>query len=104
MPLGHTSLWILADAGDVVAHEADEDRLGRRLTVNPILDFIPVGVAFADLVLRLADGGDNFFAVHTHDRPTVLNGFLHFGGKRVYPLYGSGPLLREIEQRRKDLL
>src|SRR5205807_2329050 len=84
------SLRVLANTGYAVAHETYKDGLRRRLPVNPILDFIPVRIALTDLVLRLADGSDDFLSIHTHDRASVLNGFLHFGRKRVYPLHGGG--------------
>ena len=48
----------LLDFGDVVALEADEDGLGRRLAVDPILDFVAVGIALADFVVGLANGSN----------------------------------------------
>src|SRR5882762_5936875 len=54
-------LWVLPDAGDAVAHEANEDGFGGRLAVNPVLDFVPIGITLAHFVFRFADRGDHFF-------------------------------------------
>src|SRR5271163_1087375 len=93
----------LLDTGDVVADEADEDGLGGRLAVDPVFDVVAVGVALAHFVFGFADSGDDFFAVHAHDRLALLNGLLHFGREGVEPLHRGGTLPGEIEKRRKQL-
>jgi len=55
--VGQRLLWKLLDAGDVVALEADEDGFRGGLAVNPVFDVVAVGIALADFVVRLADGG-----------------------------------------------
>src|SRR5260370_24624101 len=77
----------LSDAGDALAQEAHENRFRGWLAVNPILDFVPVIVALAHLVLRLADGGDHHFTVHSHNGALLLDGLLDVRRKRVNPLH-----------------
>ena len=93
----------LLDAGDVVAHEADEYGLRRRLAVDPIFDIVAIGIAFAHFVVGLADGGDKLFTIHAEHWTAVLNGLLHFGRERVKPLDGGGASLRKIQERREEL-
>src|SRR5260370_7808940 len=101
---GEASLRVLLNAGDAVAHESNKDCLGRRLAVNPVFDFVAVGIALANLVLGLADGGDHLFTVHTDRGPPFLNGLLHFRSQRLHPLHALPPLLRDIEEHQDDLL
>lgn len=86
----------LLDAGDMVAHEADEHRFRGRLAVNPVFDIVAVGIALAHFVVRLADRGDQFLAVHSNDWPAILDGLLHFRGQRIEPLHGCRALFRKI--------
>src|SRR4029077_13983091 len=65
-------LRILADTGDFIASETDEDRFGWGLAVDPILDVVAVGVTLADFVLGLADRGNHFFLVHPDGRAAIL--------------------------------
>src|SRR5260370_4198950 len=95
---GEASVRVLLNAGDAVAHESNKDCLGRRLAVNPVFDFVAVGIALANLVLGLADGGDHLFTVHTDRGPPFLNGLLHFRSQRLHPLHALPPLLRDIEE------
>src|ERR1700676_2162549 len=97
-------LRVLFDAGYAFALETDENGFRRGLAVNPVLNFVAVGVAFANFVFRFADGGDEFFAIHADGRAALLNGFFHFGRERVGPLHGSRALLGKIEKRSEQLL
>src|SRR6266404_7434861 len=91
-------LWVLPDAGNAVAHEADENGFGGRLAINPVLDVVPLRITLANFVFRFADSGHYFFAIHSNGGTAILNGFLHFGRQRIHPLHGSGALLREIKK------
>src|SRR5512137_829321 len=64
----------LLDVGDALTAEAHKDSLGRLLPVDPILDVVPIGIALANFVIVLADGGYHLFPVHAHDMPAVLDG------------------------------
>src|SRR5712664_549670 len=108
---GGSSLWAgtfllreLLDAGDVFAHEADEDGLRGRLAVNPVFDIVAFGITLADLAVGLPDRGNKFLAVHAYHGPAVLNGLFHFRRQCIEPLHGSGTLFRKIQERRKELL
>src|SRR6267142_6763926 len=72
-------LWVLPDAGDAVAHEANEDGFGGRLAINPVLDVVSLRITLANFVFWLADRGHHFFAIHSNCGTAILNGFLHFG-------------------------
>src|SRR5713101_1965957 len=80
-------LWELLDAGDVITAETHKNRLGRWLSVNPVLDIISVGIPLADFVIGLADRGNHFFPIHAHGRPAVLDGLFHFRRQCVVPLH-----------------
>src|SRR5882724_8399661 len=99
-----TLLRELLDGSDALTGEADEDCPGWRLAVDPILDVVAVRVALANLVVGLADGGDHFFTIHAENGLALLNGFFHFRRQRIEPLHRGGTLLREIKERRKELL
>ena len=64
----------LPDAGHAVALEADKNGLRRRLAIDPVFDFIALRIAFANLVFRLTERGDNFFAIHADGGTTILDG------------------------------
>src|ERR1700682_2570285 len=94
----------LLDRGDVVAHEADEDGLRRRLAVDPVFDIVAIGITLTHFAVGLPDRGNKFLAVHAYHGPAVLNGLFHFRLQRIEPLHGSGTLFRKIQERRKDVL
>src|SRR5260370_6523458 len=102
--LGKRLLRELLDAGDVVSTEAHKNRFRRRLPVNPVLDVNSVGVTLAYFVIWLPDCRDHFLAIHSHDRPAILDGLLHFRWQRIKPLHRCRALFRKVQERRQQFL
>src|SRR5712691_5756624 len=97
-------LGVLLDADDLVAGESHEDSLLGRLAVDPFLGFRAVGIAFADLALRLPNRRDDHIAIHPHHRPLFLDGLLEFWREGLHPLHRGGTLLGEIKHDGQVLL
>src|SRR5215471_8635282 len=92
-------LWKLTDRGNAVAQEAYKNSLGGGLAVDPVFNFLALGIALADLVVGSSDRGDHLLSVHAHHRTPLFNRLFHLGRKSVHPVHRSRALLGEIEER-----
>src|SRR6516162_9188790 len=96
-------LWILLDARYALTREMYERGLFGWMSVNPVFGFVAFGVSLADLAVRLPDGCDHLITIHSHNWMALGDRFLHLRRKGVDPVHRSGPFLREIQKRRKDV-
>src|SRR5579864_2802094 len=94
-------LVVLLNADDRISRERHLDRLGRRVSVDPVFGFLAGLIPLPEFLVGTPQRGHHHIVIHPLDRLFILDGLLELRRECVHPIYGCGMLACEIQERRK---